>query len=60
MNYDQTLKGENILGVKQKLLGADIYIFWMTRFSNFFLDFFPPISGKSSFHPPQIQNNKQK
>ena len=58
MNYDQTLKGENILGVKRKLLGADIYIFWMTRFRSFFR-FFPPISGKSSLHPPQIKN-KQK
>ena len=40
MNYDQTLKGENILGVKQKLLGADIYIFWMTHILGVFLDFF--------------------
>lgn len=51
MNYDQTLEGENILGVKQKLLGADIYIFWITRFRSFFR-FFPPMSGKSSLHPP--------
>ena len=36
MTYDQTLKGENILSVKQTLLGADIYIFWITRFRGFF------------------------
>ena len=54
MNYDQTLKGENILGVKQKLLGADIYIFWMTRFRSFF----PPISGKSSLHPLKFKTNR--
>ena len=57
MNYDQTLKGENILGVKQKLLGADIYIFWMTRFRSFFR-FFPPISGKSSLHPLKLKTNR--
>lgn len=58
MTYDQTLKGENILGVKQTLLGADIYIFWITRFRSF-LRFFPPVSGKSSLYPPKIQYNKQ-